>query len=273
MRKERIGFIGAGNMAEAIADAMLAAEIVAAEAVSACDISAERRNVFAAKGVRTTANPLDVAAQSDALIMAVKPQNLPDVFPVIGPALKESHLVISICAGIPTGRFEAAAQAPLRVVRVMPNTPLQVRLGATALCKGRHATDTDLDFAAEIFGAAGEVVCVEECLMNAVTALSGSGPAYFYALTEALIEAGVQQGLDRDIARRLAIQTARGAGEMMAIAGASPEELRRRVTSKGGTTEAALSRMAEGGFTETMIAAVAAAVDRAIELETGEVGR
>ena len=266
MRNQQIGFLGAGNMAEAIADAILDAKLAAPESLSACDISAERRRLFQAKGIRVTDHAPETVAQAEILIVAVKPQNLPELLPLIAPALNRSHLLISICAGIPARTFEAAAPIPLRVVRVMPNTPLQVRLGAAALCKGAHATDADLELAAEIFRAAGEVVCVPEEQMNAVTALSGSGPAYFYALVEALIQAGVEQGLSEEVARKLAVQTARGAGEMMAVSHASPGELRRRVTSKGGTTEAALRCMAAGKFPETIAAAVAAAVLRAREL-------
>jgi len=266
MFKRRIGFLGAGNMAEAIADALLDAAVARPEQISACDISPQRRSLFHAKGARVTEDPAALLAQCDVLIIAVKPQNLPDILPVIGPLLTPEHLLITICAGIPTTRFEAAAATPIRVVRVMPNTPIRVRLGAAALCKGAHATDDDILLAARIFGTAGTVVRVEEQLMDAVTALSGSGPAYFYALVEALTDAGKENGLSEQTARELAIQTARGAAEMMARSSEPPDELRRRVTSKGGTTEAALRVMAEGNLRETVIAAVAAAVRRGREL-------
>jgi len=266
MCKKRIGFLGAGNMAEAIADALLNAAIARPEEISACDIAPQRRSLFHTKGARVTENPATLLTECGILIVAVKPQNLPDILPVIGPLLTPEHLLITICAGISTARFESATDTPIRVVRVMPNTPIRVRLGAAALCKGAHATDDDIRLATRIFGAAGIVVRVEEQLMDAVTALSGSGPAYFCALVEALIEAGKQNGLSEQTARELAIQTARGAAEMMALSAETPEELRRRVTSKGGTTEAALDVMADGNFHQTIIAAVAAAVRRGREL-------
>ena len=269
MRKEIVGFIGAGNMAEAIAGGILESRLYDHGSLWAADIAEERRNLFKSMGINVTGDNNSVVAACDVLIIAVKPQNLSGLLSRIGTELTEKHLLITICAGVPTARFEAAASAPVRVVRVMPNTPLQVRMGATALCAGRHATEGDMALAAEIFAAAGKVVRVEEALMNTVTALSGSGPAYFFTLVETLIEAGRRQGLSEEIARELVIQTARGAGEMMALSDAPPDELCRTVTSKGGTTEAALRRMEQGKIRETMIAAVAAAVRRAQELADG----
>jgi len=270
MRKARLGFLGAGRMAEAIARAALDASLYTAASMRASDISAERRELFERDlGIRTSADNATVAAECSVLLVAVKPQDLSTVLQEIRPHLTSDRLLITICAGVPTSRFESAAPGKVRVVRAMPNMPIQVRRGATGICAGRHATCDDLDLAEELFSAAGIVVSVEERLMDAVTALSGSGPAYFYALAEALIEAGRAQGLTEETARALTIQTARGAAEMMATSNRSPQELRQFVTSKGGTTEAALRRMEDGHFRQLMIEAVEAAVRRARELAGG----
>lgn len=209
MRKERVGFIGAGQMAEAIARGIVAAELFPAGALTASDIAEPRRKLFESLGIRTTENNRAVVPASDVLLIAVKPQNLDELLREIGPALREELLLITICAGCPTTLFEAATAAPARVVRAMPNLPARVRMGATALCGGRHATASDLELASAIFGAVGKVVVVEERLMDAVTALSGSGPAYFFFLVEAMAEAGRREGLSAPVARALAVQTAR----------------------------------------------------------------
>lgn len=266
MRNEKVGFIGAGQMAEAIARGIVEAKLFGADSLSASDVSEERRALFAALGIRATEDNLEVVRQAGVLLIAVKPQNLDDLLRQIGPALTKDHLLISICAGCGTGLFEAGARAPVRVVRAMPNLPMRVRLGATALCRGRHATAGDLALALEIFGAAGRAVEVEERLLDAVTAVSGSGPAYVYFLAECMIEAGKREGLPDAVARALAIQTVRGAGEMMAVESVPPEELRRRVTSKAGTTEAALKRLDERHVREAFLEAIAAAAARAREL-------
>ena len=203
---------------------------------------------------------------ADILLIAVKPQNLDELLREIGPALRADLLLITICAGCPTTLFEAAAPAPLRVVRAMPNLPARVRMSATALCGGRHAMPADLALAGEIFGAVGKTVVVEERFMDAVTALSGSGPAYFFYLVEALVAAAQREGLSAEVARALAVQTARGAAEMLCVEEVAPEELRRRVTSKGGTTEAAFRRLDELKVRDAFLDALRAAVLRAREL-------
>ena len=145
-------------------------------------------------GIRATERNLEIVPECDVLLVAVKPQNLDEVLREIGPALRKEHLLITICAGCATALFESAANEPVRVVRAMPNLPVRVRMGATALCAGRYATQADLELAHEIFGAVGHVVVVDERLMDAVTALSGSGPAYFDFLIEAMVEAGRAKG-------------------------------------------------------------------------------
>lgn len=266
MARERIGFLGAGQMAEAIARGIIAAELAEPALLSASDPDAARRELFEEMGARACDDNAAVVKESDTLIIAVKPQTLGDVLAQVGPALKEKQLIISICAGVPTALIEATSARKLRVVRAMPNLPMRVRMGATALCPGKNATARDMAAAGKIFSAAGRAVEVKEELMDAVTSISGSGPAYFYFLVEVMIEAGVQEGLNPTVARTLAIQTARGAAEMMVTENLPPEELRRRVTSKAGTTEAAFKKIEELKVREGFKDAILAAAARAKEL-------
>jgi len=264
-----IGFLGAGQMAEAIVRGLIEAGLFAGRALFASDPVQARRAVFQSLVARVTEDNLAVVRECEVLIIAVKPQNLDHLLGQIGPDLTRDHLLITLCAGCPTRLFEGAAGEPVRVVRAMPNLPMRVRRGATALCAGRHATPSDMELAEKVFCAAGSVVRVEESLMDAVTALSGSGPAYFYFLVEVMIAAARREGLPPDVARELAVQTARGAAEMMAVGDASPEELRRQVTSKGGTTEAAFRSMEANRVREALLGAIGAAVSRARELGQG----
>jgi pyrroline-5-carboxylate reductase len=265
-RQDRLGIIGSGQMAEAIVRGLIETRLYAAESILSTDISEERREAFRKIGVGVTAEASEVVENCGTLLIAVKPQNLSDLLPRIGRSMDSDHLLISICAGTATTTFESAAVSPLRVVRAMPNLPVKLRQGATALTAGRYAGPEDVDLAKRIFQAVGEVVIVEERLMDAVTALSGSGPAYVYFLAEAMIEAGIREGLSGETARDLAVQTIIGAGAMLRNDPASPQEHRRRVTSKGGTTEAAFNKIEETGVREALIAAIAAAAERGREL-------
>ena len=266
MRSERVGFIGAGQMAEAIARGVLAAELFPPAALAASDVAEPRRRLFKELGIRATERNLGIVADCDVLVVAVKPQNLDELLREIGPSLRKEQLLITICAGCATALFESAAREPVRVVRAMPNLAARVRMSATALCAGRYATQSDLELAHEIFGAVGNVVVVAERLMDAVTALSGSGPAYFDFLIEAMVEAGRREGIPGPVARALAVQTARGAAEMIVADDLAPGELRRRVTSKAGTTEAAVRRLEELNAREAILQAIHAAAERAKEL-------
>lgn len=266
MRKERVGFIGAGQMAESIARGIVDAKLLKAGSLMASDPTEARRDVFEDMGALVTADNLALVARCGVLIVAVKPQSVPDLLAQIGPKLRKDQTLITICAGVSTSVFEAAAAVPLRVVRAMPNLPMRVRLGATALCHGRHATEEDMKVAGEIFSAAGRAVQVEEGMMDAVTAISGSGPAYFCFLVEVMIEAGILEGLDPRVARTLAIQTARGAAAWMDSEDTAPEDLRKRVTSKGGTTEAAFRTMDELKVRHGLLAGILAAAERSREL-------
>ncbi len=198
MAKERIGFLGAGQMAEAIARGIVSAKMAEPSMLIASDPDAARRDLFREMGARAGEDNLAVVKEADTLIIAVKPQTLAELLTQIGSVLREKQRIISICAGVPTTVIEAASKRKLRVVRAMPNLPMRVRMGATALCPGKHATAQDMALAGKIFSAGGRAVEVKEELMDAVTALSGSGPAYFYFLVEVMIEAGVQEGAEPD---------------------------------------------------------------------------
>ena len=262
-----IGFIGAGNMAAALSKGLLASGRAEPERMCASDVDEKRRKQYArATSAEVFADNAAVARRSDVVIIAVKPQQMEEVLSGMGTALEERHLIISIAAGITTAFVEKFIRNGVRVIRAMPNTPMLVGAGAVGLCKGKWATDADLDLARSIFESSAVVVTVEEDDMDAVTALSGSGPAYFFYLAEAMIRAGTELGLTDENASALALQTAFGAGKMLAESDECPEELRRRVTSPGGTTEAAIKCMQEAHVAESVVEAIKAAARRSKEL-------
>ena len=265
MRKERIAFIGGGNMAEAILGGLLAGEIVPAEQVCVSDISAERRaHLQSVYRVAVAEDNAEAVREADVVILDIKPQQVAEVLGGLREQLSESQLLVSICAGLPTSRLEELV--PCRVVRVMPNLPAQVRRGVSVICGGTSAVETDLDLTELLFTAVGTVVRLPEDRMNEVTALSGSGPGYVFAFIEAMIAAAVEMDLDPAAARAMAVETVRGAAELAAVTGADPGELRRRVSSKGGTTLAGLAAMKDGGFSDAVRSGMKAARDRAAEL-------
>lgn len=268
----RIAFLGAGNMAEALGQGLIRAG-VPASAITVSDICAERIDHFRTRfDIAGLADNRELVRTADVMVLAVKPQGLDKVLAEVVGALPAAALVVSICAGIRTGRIEGALGGSCRVVRVMPNTPALVGAGAAAICGGRFATATDLDVVAAILGAVGLVVRVEESHMDAVTALSGSGPAYVCTLIEAMLEGADRLGLDPDTARQLVCKTVAGTARMVLETGVAPETLRRRVTSKGGTTEAALNVLDRGNVKTHLVDAVVAAHHRSREL-AGETGK
>lgn len=262
---KRIGFFGAGNMAEALARGLLSGGVPPA-AIVASDVVEARRKLFSdTLGLSVTNDNREVLARSDVAIFAVKPQNMPELLAIISGA-SHGRLFISICAGVSTAFIEKELGGNPRVVRAMPNTPMLVGAGAAAIAAGRYATSDDMAVARAIFETAAKVVEAKEELMDAVTAVSGSGPAYFFYLVECMVEAGVRLGLSRAQAQALARQTALGAGRLLAESQDSPEELRRKVTSPGGTTFAAITKMEEAGVKAAVIRALEAAAARAKEL-------
>jgi pyrroline-5-carboxylate reductase len=268
LEDERIGFVGAGAMAEALAGGLLAAG-VGADRIRAADPDAARRiRLEHVHGIATCADNASVVAASDAVVLAVKPG-------VAARALAElagepdlaRPLWISIAAGVRLATLEAELPEGARVVRAMPNTPALVRSGATALCGNAHTSADDIGVARALFESVGMCwVAPAEHLLNAVTGMSGSGPAYLFAFLEALGEAGVRAGLPREAAEALAAQTVLGAARLAVEDERPPAQLREQVTSPGGTTVAGLERLEAGGLRDAIYEAVAAATQRSREL-------
>ncbi|WP_421121464.1 pyrroline-5-carboxylate reductase [Aquihabitans daechungensis] len=253
--------VGGGKMGEALLGGLLASGWAAPSDVAVVEPDAARRDVLAERyaGIAVVAEP--VAA--DGAVLAVKPQMITDVCAQLG-GLGIGRL-LSIAAGVRLASMEAAVPAGTAVVRAMPNTPSLVGMGAAAIAGGTSASEDDLVWAEQILGAVGTVARVTEAQLNAVTGLSGSGPAYVFLVAEALIDAGVLVGLPRDVASDLAIQTLRGSAELLA-AGTPPAEARANVTSPGGTTAAGLRALENGGVRAAFIDAVVAAKTRADEM-------
>jgi pyrroline-5-carboxylate reductase len=266
MGQFQLGVIGAGNMAEAILRGGIAAKVLYQPQVVASDVSAARLDLLAKElGIAVTADNA-VPAGCPRILLSVKPQMMGQVLDGIAPAVGANTLIITIAAGIRTEFIHQRLGGKGRIVRVMPNTPMLVGMGASALCKGPAAGDDEIAWAEKLFAACGTTVRVEEPMMDAVTAVSGSGPAYFFYLIEAMVQAGVEEGLDPKIALSLAVQTCRGAGEMLARTGESPEALRAKVTSPGGTTQAAITHKDSVGVKHALVTAIHHAAARSREL-------
>jgi len=266
---ETIGFIGAGNMAEALIKGVINAGVCKPKHILINDIRSDRLELMAKQyGVQAVADSAALANQVDILVLSVKPQNITDVLQAIKGAVKTGTLIISIAAGIRVDRI-AAVLGEMPIVRVMPNTPALIGEGASALFANPKAK-LMMDRAMKIFSAVGKTVIVDnEDLIDAVTAVSGSGPAYFFAMMEEMIKAGQGLGLPAEIAKILVLQTAKGAGILAAERdqqGENPGELRRKVTSPGGTTEAALKVFAAKNFPQLISDALTAARNRSREL-------
>jgi len=264
-----IGFVGSGNMAEALIKGIITAKVYAPADAFISDIRAERLKFLAAKyNVIPVQDNAELAAKVETLVLSIKPQNMADALKSIAGAVKKNCLVISIVAGKRADGI-AAVLGDVAIVRVMPNTPALIGEGASALFANRKAAPL-LKKATAIFSSVGKAVVVDdEDLIDAVTAVSGSGPAYYFLLMEEMIKAGVQLGLPESVAKELVLQTARGAG-MLAVeadkSGEGPAVLRQKVTSPGGTTEAALKVLAEAKFGSLIATAIRKARERSREL-------
>lgn len=262
---ESIGFLGAGQMATALAKGWINAGLLAPAVSMASDTYITARDAFqASTTIRTTANNVEVVQRTKILILAVKPQVLPAVLRDLESSLTPEHLLISIAAGVTIEQLCTGHDA--RVVRVMPNTPCLVGSSASAYSLARNATPEDAIIVGRLFGAVGIAFSVQEPLLDAVTGLSGSGPAYAYIMIEALADGGVRAGLPRDIAMKLAAQTLLGAARMVLETGQHPGQLKDAVASPGGTTIAGLHALERGGVRAALIDAVVAATHRATEL-------
>ena len=270
LKDKQIGFIGGGAMAEALAGGLVAAGI-ASTSIRVSDIAAERRNALeTALGVRTSESNAEIARASEIVVLAVKPAMVEPVLHALrgsDAADLLAPLWISIAAGTPIAKLEHALPAGARIVRAMPNTPALVGAGATAICGNSAATRDDIAAAAALFDSVGiHWEAPREELLDPVTGLSGSGPAYLFRFLEALATAGERVGLPAEAAARLAAQTVFGAAKLARESEDSPARLREKVSSPGGTTLAGLARLEAEGFQEAVFAAVDAATRRAREL-------
>lgn len=261
-----IGFLGAGNMAAALLRGLVSARGSGA-GLFASDPKAERLTELESEHhVHTSADNLELVAACDVVVLSVKPQIIDRVCEQIAPAIEPRHVIVSVAAGVPLRVLEASLPAGTRVVRSMPNTPATVLAGATAISAGTHATADDVATARTLFEAVGRVVVLDESLLDAVTGLSGSGPAYVMLIIEALADGGVKVGLHRDTALLLAAQTVFGSAKLLLETGEHPGRLKDMVTSPGGTAIAGLHTLESGGLRRTLIDAVESASARAFEL-------
>jgi pyrroline-5-carboxylate reductase len=264
----RIGLMGAGRMATALARGLVQAEMVPAIAIAASDPSDEARQAFAREvsGAKVAADNVANVAQADVVFLAVKPQQIGDALAALRETLRADALIVSIAAGVTLNRIADALPVGQRIVRVMPNTPCLIGQGASGFSLGEHATRGDGQLVAKLLSAVGAAFEVPEELLDAVTGLSGSGPAFVYSMIEALTEGGAAAGLPAGLAAELAARTAAGAAEMVLQTGETPAVLRERVTSPGGTTVAGLAVLTERGFKDAVVEAVQAAARRSAEL-------
>ena len=261
-----IGFLGAGNMAEALIRGLLRGH-AEAQNIAASGPRDDRMAELATRyGIHTTTDNGSLAERSEIVVLAVKPQIMRKVLDEVGERIKPDALVISIAAGIPIAAIEGRLRPGTRVVRTMPNTPALVDAGATAISAGGHATAADLADAKRIFDAVGVTVTLDEYQLDAVTGLSGSGPAYIFLILEALADAGVKVGLSRRTATLLAAQTVLGSAKLLLETNEHPGRLKDMVTSPGGTAITGLHTLEHGGVRTTLMDAVEAATKRSHEL-------
>jgi pyrroline-5-carboxylate reductase len=263
-----LGFIGAGRMATALANGCVKAGLVSSASVLASDPVESARAKFAAEipGVKLVPDNAAVLSGAETIVLAVKPQMMSQVLAEIGANVTSQHLLVSIAAGVTLARLAAALPAGTRLIRVMPNTPCLIGLGASCFSRGGAATSDDAAQVQRLLASVGKAYEVEERQLDAVTGLSGSGPAFMYTAIEALAAGGAAMGLPQALALELAAQTAAGAATMVLETGVSPADLRDQVTSPGGTTLAGLEALTQRDGAGAFRAAVEAATRRSIEL-------
>ncbi len=263
----RIAFLGGGNMAEALIKGLIAAGTAKADQIMVTDVSADRlAHLKKTYGISAAKSNADAAREVGVIILSVKPQVVEKVLTEISLVVDDKKLVISIAAGIALAKIEKSLRETSHVIRVMPNTPALVLAGAAALSAGKNATNDDLALAQSVFNSVGRAVVVDEKLMDAVTGLSGSGPAYVFMIIDALSDAGVKAGLPRPLALELAAQTLYGSAKMVLETKEHPGKLRDMVTSPGGTTIEGLHALEKGKLRATLMNAVEAATARSKEL-------
>jgi pyrroline-5-carboxylate reductase len=271
LKNKKIGFIGGGNMAEAIVRGLLSASFIKANNIFVSEPSKSKRDTLQADyKVKVTADNLELVKKCEIIILAVKPQILNEVLHDIRSLVDRDKLIISVAAGVPIsiidGILSGKENKKFSVVRTMPNTPALVQAGVTAIAAGKHVSKTAVKIAHRIFEAVGRTVDVEEAHLDAVTGLSGSGPAYIFMIIEALSDAGVKMGLARDVSNTLTLQTILGSAKLAQETGKHPGELKDMVTSPAGTTMAGLHALEDGGLRTTLMNAVEEATLRSREL-------
>lgn len=265
-KKLHIGFIGAGNMGGGLIHGLADSEHIAANQLTAVDLNPAVLAPINALGVQTSDKLEAAIIDKDLVICALKPQHAVPVLKQLGDHLLEGQILVSIMAGISTEQIESHVGKPVPVVRVMPQMAAAIGDGASGVCGGEYVTDQDLQTVCQVLDYVGSAVVVPELQMDAVTGLSGSGPAYVYTIIEALTDGGVRMGLGRDIALKLATQTLIGSARMVLSSNEHPAVLRDRITSPGGTTIAALHTLEEKGLRNALISAVQTATQRSAEL-------
>jgi pyrroline-5-carboxylate reductase len=262
-----IGFIGGGQMGEALVKGLLKAGLYKASSLLVAEPNAARRGYLETTyGIATRDTVLPVWQACGTVLLAVKPQVMTEVLTTAKPSVQKTHLIITIAAGLPLAVYEQILDKGMKIIRVMPNTPALVLEGASALCCNSNVTTEEMRMATAIFNAVGKAVVLDERYLDAVTGLSGSGPAYVFTFIEALIDAGLKTGLARDVAEILAMQTVLGSMKLMRETKEHPAVLRSRVTSPGGTTIAGLHVLEKNGFRGIIMDAVEAATNRSAEL-------
>lgn len=264
-KARQLAIIGAGAMGQALCRGLIAADIYSPRSIVVTDADKPRLAAFVEETGVEAAGNVEAAAGSGVIIIAVKPQVVPAVIEEIAGYIKTDQLVISVAAGVTIQRIGLKLKSGAPIIRAMPNTPCLIREGAIAISRGRNANDSHVEKATSIFGAVGKVIEVPERLINAVTGLSGSGPAYIYTAIEALADAGVNAGLTRQHSLMLATQTVLGAAKMVQETGSHPAVLRDAVTSPGGTTIAGIAALERAGFRAALHDAVESATNRANE--------
>ena len=267
MNDKTIGFIGAGQMARAFASGLMNSESVEFESITASDPSELARDQFRqfVPGTKTTNENAELVQQSDIIVLAVKPQRLPDVFTELDGQWPADRLVVSVVAGASTEQISQHI-GHQRVIRVMPNTPCLIGQGVCAVARNRSAETADHELVDQLMSATATVVHVDEAMLDAVTGLSGSGPAYVFTFIESLSDAGVNMGLTRDVANTLALETVIGSAMLLKRSREHPALMRERVASPGGTTIAGMEAMEQNGFRASVYAAVKSATERSREL-------
>lgn len=270
VKGKKVGFVGGGNMGEALIRGLVESNLVPADAILVSDVRADRTRQLAEQyGVRALSGNAALVSGADVVILAVKPQIMAAVLREVAPALGNRPLLISLAAGVSTATIQSVLGKYPRLIRVMPNTPALVLRGVTAIARTPGLDVDDLETAQEIFAAVGKAVVLDEDHMDAVTGLSGSGPAYVAIVIESLADGGVKMGLDRATAMTLATQTVLGAATLLAETGLHPGALKDMVASPGGTTIAGIAALEEGGIRTTFIRAVERATLRSRELGRG----